>query len=149
MSLEEVKNSIRYIAECNLNSTKLDVFTISRIILSDKLEVTRYRDFVRYCIVRYKTFKGLLFYVIFFKGRKNIRVTFFGKRKEIMEELYEINSTLTQKSFGDYARACQANDGRDLIEWYLKDSSKEVRLHISQLFKTFINNLVDYTNWKQ
>lgn len=149
MILETMENSIRQITEFNLNSENLDIFTISRVILSNELTINLQKNYVRHSIVRYSTPKGLVIHVIFFKKRRNMRVRFFGRKKEIMTELYQINSTLLQRSLREYARVCKANNLEELIEWWLKHSSETVRLHIWQLFKISLKVPIFFNEIKQ
>ena len=134
------------VQKCFQQSENMETFEIAIAILSGKLQFIRDSIFNSKKSVIYLTPKKRKFEVIFRRLEPEMIVSCYGKRRKVLDEIYEIACSTKLDSLCNYMRLCQAKDGEDLMQWCLKNPSKEIRLHIWELLKEDANEPVDFLN---
>ena len=114
-----------------LQSSDFQTFEVANAIISERLKVIDCKE----DIIRCTTPKKRCLLVTLIKDENRMELEFQSNKRKTLQEIHEITLTSKQKSLDFYARACQAKDGKDLMEWCLRYPSEEVRLHIWELMK--------------
>lgn len=114
-----------------LQSSDFQTFEIANALLSEKLKVVAYKENTMHCLTPKR--RSLL--VIFIEDENKVKLEFQNNKKKTLQEIRKITHTTKQKSLESYARVCRAKDGKDLMEWCLKNPSEEIRLHVWELLK--------------